>query len=605
MRWRTLGQIGGAALVAVLVSRLLLLLAFHPTFSDVPNYENSAARVVSIVAAKLSPSGGQGEGGPQGGLEGASSPIYPAYPALAIAFMTAAGFNVARFDPVYPDAYADQYRLLMFGIDLLILVMLFAAARWSSGDRDRSGADRVRPLAIYGLGGIAFAYLIYDRLDLVVGALLLLSLFLILRGSWRTSFVFLALAIDFKAVPLVLAPLWIVGSLPSTFWRSGLPLGWGRTARPILTRTIFLMGSIAIFFLPFVAAVGSLAVNFIRFNAVRGVQLESIPSSILLVLHPIGVPIQVVDAFGAFDVESPAAPVIAALSPLLVAVAVLAGTGVYALALRRSVSRLSTAAGSAPADELAAASDPQRFVAATLLILLLTIVLSKVLSPQYLLWILPIAPLLAIGSERGRRFALWFLAAAFLSVLIFPILYDKEFVRAGPAGQLLEPGVLGVVVLLLRNGILVGLAVLALRLVMTRPEGLSVVPPVGLTPSVSPAAVRRGRIQIARLSGAANNRAAAAWIGRLAAWVDLETEGVADSAMRGDKFILGRAFVPGVRVAAIRAGGLGPFSVRARTRHQLLVRLDADALGIRSAGIAHRSVVPVQSARLTLPHGGP
>jgi hypothetical protein len=466
---RDLGRIGGGALLAVLVSRLVLLLAFQPTFSDVANYENSAARVVSIVAARLSPSGAQGDGGPQGGLEGAASPIFPAYPPLAIAFMTAAGFNVARFDPVYPDAYSEQYRLLMFGIDVLIIVTLFAAASWSSFDRGRSHADRVRPLAIYGLGGIAFAYLIYDRLDLAVGALLLLSVLLMLRGSWRGSFVFLALAIGFKGVPVVLAPLWVIGSLPATFWSSWWSLERRRAARLILTRSIFLIGATALFFLPFVAAVGTLAVNFIRFNGVRGVQLESIPSSILLALHPIGVPIRVVDAYGAFDLESPASPAIAALSPLLVAVAVLAGTGAYVLALRRSAPRSSTSAASAPAgSELAAASDPQRFVTATLLILLLTIVLSKVLSPQYLLWILPIAPLLAIGSRHGRLFASGFLIAGFLSVLIFPILYEREFVRTAPAGGYLDPGVLGVVILLVRNGILVGLAVLLLRLVMTR-----------------------------------------------------------------------------------------------------------------------------------------
>jgi len=470
MLLRTLGRVGGVAFLAVVVSRLILLLAFHPTFSDVANYENSAARVVAIVAAKLSPPGAEEPGGKDdGGLSGAASPIFPAYPALAIAFMTAAGFNVAVFDPVYPDSYADQYRLVLFVIDLLIAVTLVLAAGSSLVGQARSGVDRLRPLAMYGLAGILFGYLLYDRLDLVVGALLLGSILLILGGSWRGSFLFLAAAIGFKAIPVVLAPLWIVGSLPAAYWSSGFWQERGRAARVLLTRSLFLAGAIALFFVPFIVAVGSLALNFIRFNAIRGVQLESIPSSILLLLRPLGVPIRVVDAFGAFDVDSPAAPAIAALSPLLVAVAVLAATVMYAFGLRRAALRLSIPEESPPGQiRLAAAADPQRFVAATLLILLLTIDLSKVLSPQYLLWILPIVPLLAFDSKHGRLFVGGFLVVAFLSVLVFPILYEQEFLRIGPAGGFLEPGFLGVAVLVLRNAMLVGMAVLLIRVVMTQ-----------------------------------------------------------------------------------------------------------------------------------------
>jgi hypothetical protein len=89
-------------------------------------------------------------------------------------------------------------------------------------------------------------------------------------------------------------------------------------------------------------------------------------------------------------------------------------------------------------------------------------------------------------------------------------------------------------------------------------------------------------MQVVRLSGAANNRAAATRIGRLAAWVDLETEGVADSAMRGDELILGRRFVLGDRVAAHWTSGP--------------IGLGFDAIGLRSATLVHRSVLPLAFA---------
>ena len=222
----------------------------------------------------------------------------------------------------------------------------------------------------------------------------------------------------------------------------------------------FFGGAVVVFFLRS-WCVGSRAYDFVRFNGMRGVQIELIPSSILLAL---GVPVRVVYQSGALEVESAATSLVAGLSPLLVEVAALCATAGYALSRARSGQRSSEPAGSR--DEptrLLAASDPEGFVAATLLILLLTIVFSKVLSPQYLLWILPIVPLLVVGHLHGRLFQVGFLVACFLSTLIYPVLYLREFERVDPAGGYLIPGTLGVAILVLRNGILIVLALLLVR----------------------------------------------------------------------------------------------------------------------------------------------
>jgi len=223
----------------------------------------------------------------------------------------------------------------------------------------------------------------------------------------------------------------------------------------------------AVWFVPFALVVGGRAVDFVRFNALRGVQVESVLSSILLAGQPLGAPVRVAFQFGALEVRSTAAPVLSGLSPLLVLLAGIGATAGYAHAAWHAGTGLRDPVQSQPArTRLLASAEPQRFVAATLLVLLVTIVLSKVLSPQYLLWLLPIVPAFAVDSVVTRRFQLGFLAACFLSAVIYPILYDSQFQQPGPDGGFLAPGPLGALVLLLRNAILVVLVLLLLKPVM-------------------------------------------------------------------------------------------------------------------------------------------
>jgi hypothetical protein len=462
-RLKALGGASAIALVAVVAGRLVVL-ANHPAVSDVTNYEGYTAVVVAMVADKLALPVPTGVDSP-GDLSRASNNTIVEYPPLAIAFMAATGFNVADDDRTYPDAYADQYRAVMLLIDLVVLVILFVV-------HDRFANPGVpimsptRAVALYGLGGLAFAYLIYDRLDLVVGALLLLALLVLICGWWRTSFVLLTLAIGFKAVPIVLVPLWILGSLPSRLQpRSSTQLR--PLVRLIVTRSLFMAAATAVWFVPFALVVGGRAVDFVRFNALRGVQVESVLSSILLAGQPLGAPVRVAFQFGALEVRSTAAPVLSGLSPLLVLLAGIGATAGYAHAAWHAGTGLRDPVQSQPArTRLLASAEPQRFVAATLLVLLVTIVLSKVLSPQYLLWLLPIVPAFAVDSVVTRRFQLGFLAACFLSAVIYPILYDSQFQQPGPDGGFLAPGPLGALVLLLRNAILVVLVLLLLKPVM-------------------------------------------------------------------------------------------------------------------------------------------
>ena len=84
--------------------------------------------------------------------------------------------------------------------------------------------------------------------------------------------------------------------------------------------------------------------------------------------------------------------------------------------------------------------------------LLLTLVTSKLLSPQYLIWLLPLVPLMDIGPARTRAFQLWFLATCAVTTAIFPYLLGRTLARQDPGSDgYLDPTLLGVGLLLVRN----------------------------------------------------------------------------------------------------------------------------------------------------------
>jgi hypothetical protein len=84
---------------------------------------------------------------------------------------------------------------------------------------------------------------------------------------------------------------------------------------------------------------------------------------------------------------------------------------------------------------------------------------SKVLSPQYMIWLLPLVPL-STGGAGGIVVCALFLAACFFTTLVFPVHY----------GDLLSFRYPGPELLLARNLLLVLLWVTALTLAVVGAE---------------------------------------------------------------------------------------------------------------------------------------
>lgn len=150
---------------------------------------------------------------------------------------------------------------------------------------------------------------------------------------------------------------------------------------------------------------GGEAFQWISYQLDRGLQVESTGAGLLLLLHATsGLPLSIERAFGSLQVGSPGAAAFVAAAPLLEFLLVAAISAMALVRFRFDVERL----GRVPLASLASAG---------VAVLVALLVPSKVFSVQYIVWFLPLVPLL-----DGRR-RLLVVAISALSTLIYPFMY--------------------------------------------------------------------------------------------------------------------------------------------------------------------------------------
>jgi hypothetical protein len=170
---------------------------------------------------------------------------------------------------------------------------------------------------------------------------------------------------------------------------------------------------------------------FLEYHADRGVQLESLLASIAMLAQLFGAPAgRVFNDFGAFQIESPLLAGVPWLGGLIAVVLV------GALAVSTVVRFRSDIA-------VHGAVQPQTLATQVLASLFLVLLAYRVLSPQFLVWMLPVAAL----RPRGEFWAIFLLCL--LTFAVYPLAYNA-LVALDPRAMTL---------LIVRNALMVGLFV--------------------------------------------------------------------------------------------------------------------------------------------------
>jgi hypothetical protein len=357
------------------------------------------------------------------------------------------------FGPPSPETYKWLFSgwvgMLMLGLGLVLarIVRLGGRAGMEPGGPAEPLGVRLRSMALRLILLTAGAALALTwRFDLFPALLVMVALWAALDGRPAFAGIAIGLGVLAKLYPLAVVPALVVPWLSPVDVRRVVRFG-------VATGLTVILGMA-----PFVALAGDDAFTFLRDQAERGLQIESIGGGLALLGGLIGgAPIPMSFGYSAAEAEGPFAAAWLALLPAATAI----GFGLLALIGWRRISqeRAGDADGGRPR-----AATIVTLAFASVLVLLAT---SKVFSIQYVVWIVPFAALL-----RGRRF--WLAAATVaLTMPIHPLLY----------GALVDQEAIPILILNARNALFAMLLASVMWDIARAPTGGDVARPAGLEPT--------------------------------------------------------------------------------------------------------------------------
>jgi hypothetical protein len=334
------------------------------------------------------------------------------YPPGALPVFALPGLAEPGHDQQVSDGFRRAFETLMW---LCGAAALFAMAITLGALRRRAAAIW-GALAFAALAPLALGSVLLSRFDLWPAALVAAALAALVAGRLRIGHALLGLGIAAKLYPAVLVPLAV-----AHVWRRE-----GR--REALVCLGLAAGIGAAIFIPFVALSPGGVWHSVSVQLGRPLQVESLGSALLLAAHhAVGLGVTGETSHGSQNLAGGGADAVAIASTVVQAAALV---WIWAAFARGAAGREALVRSSAAA-------------------LCAFVALGKVLSPQFLIWLIPVVPLV-----RGRR-GLWaagLLATALvLTQLWFPFRYFRLALD-------FEPGLSWL--LLARDLVLVALAAL-------------------------------------------------------------------------------------------------------------------------------------------------
>jgi hypothetical protein len=246
------------------------------------------------------------------------------------------------------------------------------------------------PLLFAALAPLALGSVILSRFDLWPAALAAAATAAIVTGRLRSGHVLLGLGAAAKFYPAVLLPL-----AAAFAWRR-------RGRREALLCMALAVGVAAVVFLPFVVLAPGGVWHSIGVQLKRPLQVESLGASLLLVAHHVfGVGVTGETSHGSQNLAGTSADVVAAASSVVQAVVLV---WIWITFARGPATRAA-------------------FVRAGAAAVCAFVAFGKVLSPQFLIWLIPVVPLV-----RGRR-GLWASAVLLAAMVLTQVWFPSRYFR--------------------------------------------------------------------------------------------------------------------------------------------------------------------------------
>jgi len=290
--------------------------------------------------------------------------------------------------PALGGAHGDRFRRrfeleMAFLGEVIVICLAVALVALGAGRRRVLAALGFAALAVVALGPV-----VLSRFDLWPAALTVAALAALLSGRLRLGHLALGAAVAAKLYPAVLVPLTLVYVLRRK----------GRREAVICSGLFLLV--LAVAFVPFLVIAPHGVAHSVGTQAARPLQIESLGAALLLVGHNVfGFGLTMDSSHGSQN---------------------LAGTAPDALAVTLSVLQVAALIatwilfGRGPATR-------ERLLVASAAALVAFVALGKVLSPQFLIWLIPVVPL--VQGRRGLNASLLLAAALVVTQFWFPYRY--------------------------------------------------------------------------------------------------------------------------------------------------------------------------------------
>jgi hypothetical protein len=279
--------------------------------------------------------------------------FYPEYPPGAFPVFLAAGPADGGYD--------DRFRFLMLALGALTVVLLVVAMFLVGG----TAVELATGVLVFATLPLTLeAGLLFERYDLWPASLVLLATIALLLGRRTLGLAALGVGAAAKVYPVVILPLALL---------------FRRGREPVARDLAVFAAAALVLVLPFML-VGPRGIGHVgRLLVERPLQVESLGASVLLATHRLGAyePTIYLSFGNSWDLAGPAAKVVAAVSSLVGAVALVAVWYLFARGSRGS----------------------REFLLAVAAAVVAVVTFGKVFSPQYLVWVAAVVPL-AFGSIR-------------------------------------------------------------------------------------------------------------------------------------------------------------------------------------------------------------
>ncbi|MGZ4359899.1 MAG: glycosyltransferase 87 family protein [Gaiellaceae bacterium] len=259
------------------------------------------------------------------------------------------------------NVYRHRFEWLMLVCGLATVLGLGAALALRGAGRGQA----MLALGFAGLAPLALGSVLLSRFDLLPAALSVAALAALLGDRDRLGLGLLGAGVAVKIYPLLLVP-------PAILWV------WRRRGRveALAAAQIFAV-VVLLVFLPFAFVAPGGVLHSIWVQVTRPLQIESLGSSLLIAAHDLfGLGLSVQTSSGSQNVRGTGSSFVATLVSLVQIGALL---GIWAWFARGEASS-------------------ERLVRSCAASIVAFVALGKVLSPQFLIWLVPLVPLV-----RGRR----------------------------------------------------------------------------------------------------------------------------------------------------------------------------------------------------------